>query len=165
MFHDPRRFPFAAVLEREWRAIHDEYAAVRDALVDWHETRLYEGGGWKVFPIFGFPHGEPLPDRVSRCSLTARLVQQHVPRHGAAGFSVLLPHTRVKPHEGYQGEYLRCHLGLAVPGGDGGLRVAGETRAWREGAALVFDDRVTHEAWNDTPFERVVLLVDFVPDG
>ena len=96
--------------------------------------------------------------------MTTRLVSEHVPRHGVVGFSVLLPHTRVKPHEGYQGAYLRCHLGLEVPPGDGALRVAGATRAWRAGEALVFDDRVTHEAWNATPFERVVLLVDFVPD-
>ena len=48
MFYD-RRYPFAAVLESEWRAIRAEYAGVRDVLVDWHETKLYEGGGWKVF--------------------------------------------------------------------------------------------------------------------
>lgn len=30
--------------------------------------------------------------------------------------------------------------------------------------AAVFDDRVTHESWNLTDEERVVLLIDFVPE-
>lgn len=41
------------------------------------------------------------------------------------------------------------------------LRVGDETRQWREGKTLVFDDTVTHEAWNHGPSDRVVLLFDF----
>jgi len=66
------------------------------------------------------------------------------------------------------------HLPLVVPG-DGGadaagrprcrLRVGAETRAWREGRALVFDDSHQHEAWHDEvegggSEARVVLIVD-----
>jgi beta-hydroxylase len=69
----------------------------------------------------------------------------------------------VVPHRGYQGEFLRCHLGLEVPAGDCALRVGGEVRRWAEGRSLVFDDRLEHDAWNLTPHERVVLLIDFVP--
>jgi aspartyl/asparaginyl beta-hydroxylase (cupin superfamily) len=74
---------------------------------------------------------------------------------------VLRPGTRIQPHSGYQGPFLRCHLGLSVPAGDCGLRVGGETRAWREGETLVLDDRLEHEAWNLTSSERVVFLLDF----
>jgi beta-hydroxylase len=165
VFADPREFPFTRVLEASWQTLREEYQGVRERLVDWHETKLYEGGGWKVFPIFAFPHGDALEAPARACPHTAALVREHVPRHGVAGFSVLLPRTRLRPHEGYQGEFLRCHLGLVVPPGDAGLRVGGELRRWQEGKALVFDDRLPHEAWNETDAERVVLLVDFVPPG
>jgi beta-hydroxylase len=163
-FHDAARFAFVGELRRRWREIRDEYLGVRREAVDWEERELY-GEGWKVYGLYDFPHGRPIAANIARCPLTARLVAEHVPGHGAAGFSVLQPGTRIQPHAGYQGPFLRCHLGLRVPPGNCGLRVGGETRAWREGEALVLDDRLEHEAWNLTAEERVVLLLDFVPDG
>jgi len=162
-FFDANRFEFTALLEAQWRAIRTEYAAVNDRAVDWSERELY-GEGWKVYGLFDFPHGEPLAANTARCPLTADLVARHVPTHGAAGFSILKPGTRIQPHNGYRGRFLRCHLALTVPEGDCGLKVAGETRRWQEGKVLIFDDRVEHEAWNDTARERVVLLIDFIPE-
>jgi aspartyl/asparaginyl beta-hydroxylase (cupin superfamily) len=163
-FHDSERFAFVGELRRHWRDIRDEYLGVQDGLIDWFERELY-GEGWKVYGLYDFPHGKPIAGNVARCPLTAGLIASRVPAHGAAGFSVLRPGTRIQPHSGYQGNFLRCHLGLSVPEGDCGIRVGGETRAWREGEALVLDDRLEHAAWNLTARERVVLLVDFVPDG
>lgn len=40
------------------------------------------------------------------------------------------------------------------------LRVGNETRAWREGETLIFDDSFEHEAWNRSPETRVVLLFE-----
>ncbi|MGH8254866.1 MAG: aspartyl/asparaginyl beta-hydroxylase domain-containing protein [Steroidobacteraceae bacterium] len=40
------------------------------------------------------------------------------------------------------------------------LRVGNDTRAWREGEVVVFDDTIEHEAWNRSPELRVVLLFD-----
>jgi beta-hydroxylase len=162
MFHDPGPFAFVGVLEQNWRTILAEFHAIRGDLIDWHEKDLY-GEGWKVFGLYDFPHGSPIGPNISRCPHTAALVRDHVPRHGAAGFSVLAPGVHVRPHQGYPGEFLRCHLGLQVPAGDCALCVGGEVRRWEAGKALVFDDRVTHEAWNLTDRQRVVLLVDFVP--
>lgn len=163
-FHDPGRFAFVGALQQHWREVRDEYLAVRHLAIDWFERDLY-GEGWKVYGLFDFPGGAPIAENVARCPVTAALVARHVPRHGAAGYSVLQPGTRIQPHSGYQGEFLRCHLGLSVPPGDCGLRVAGEARRWRDGEALILDDRHEHEAWNLTPHERVVLLVDFVPEA
>ena len=162
MFHDPSGFAFAAPLRQHWRAIYAEYLGVADRLIDWFERELY-GEGWKVFGLFDFPDGHTIADNVARCPLTAALLSTHVPRHGAAGFSVLRAGTRIQPHNGYAGRFLRCHLGLRVPAGDCALRVAGETRRWQEGDVLVLDDRAQHDAWNLTAEDRVVLLFDFVP--
>ena len=164
MFHDASRFPFTRVLERHWREILADYRRVRHALVDWPERKLYERG-WKVLGIYDFPHGAPIAANVEASRFTASLIEEHVPRHGAVGFSVLEPGTHIVPHEGYQGDFLRCHLALEVPDhGDLGLRVGDEVRRWHVGRGLVFDDRVPHEAWNRSDEERVVLLLDFVPD-
>jgi beta-hydroxylase len=163
MFYESNRFDAARVLETHWRSIRDEYLSVRDEVIDWFERELY-GEGWKVYGLFDFPHGRAIAANVRRCPVTAGLVTRCFPRHGAAGFSVLEPGTRILPHEGYAGPFLRCHLGLIVPDGDCGLSVAAETRRWQEGKTLFFDDRVEHAAWNLTSGTRVVLLVDFVPD-
>ena len=57
------------------------------------------------------------------------------------------------------------HLGLIIPEGDLGLRSLEETRGWEEGGVFIFDDRLEHEAWNRTEEDRVVLLIDFVPES
>lgn len=164
MFYDPNCFAFTESLERHWRAIYEEYLLISGDLMDWYERELY-GKGWKVFGLFDFPRGQAMEANTKRCPFTAALATNHIRNHGAVGFSVLEPRTQIKPHQGYQGDFLRCHLGLKVPDGDCALRVAGETVRWEAGKVLVFDDRVTHEAWNLTDEERVVLLVDFVPEN
>jgi beta-hydroxylase len=160
-FYPLDRFPFAAELERHWQQIHQEYLGVQTALVDWVERDLY-GEGWQVYGLYDFPHGHAIAANTARCPFTAELIARHIPRHGAAGFSRLRPGTRIQPHQGYQGEFLRCHLGLDVPEGDCALQVDGETRHWANGAVLIFDDRLRHAAWNLTERARVVLLVDFI---
>ena len=162
MCRAPSDCRFAAVLEAHWPTIRDEFRGVRHELIDWFERELY-GEGWKVFGLFDFPHGRPIAANVAKCPVTASLIAEHVPRHGAAGFSVLAPRTRIRPHVGYQGDFLRCHLGLEIPDGDCGLRVGDTTRRWDEGRVLVFDDRADHEAWNMSDAPRAVLLIDFVP--
>lgn len=81
-----------------------------------------------------------------------------------AGFSRLAPHAHVKPHVGWAASVYRLHLGLVVPEGCR-LRVGSETRPWREGRCLIFDDTVEHEAWNDSDRPRAVLLLDFLRPG
>jgi aspartyl/asparaginyl beta-hydroxylase (cupin superfamily) len=74
-------------------------------------------------------------------------------------FSRLAPGARIPPHHGVMNARLICHLPLIVPPGCG-FRVGGETREWREDELLVFDDTVEHEAWNDSPSERIILIFD-----
>lgn len=161
-FYANDQFPFTAELERHWQRIHEEYLGVQTEFLDWVERDLYDEG-WQVFGLYSFPHGYEIVPNVTRCPFTADLIARHVPRHGAAGFSRLRPGTRIQPHRGFPGQFLRCHLGLDVPPGDCQLEVDGQKRNWVTGEALVFDDRLTHSAWNLTDQARVVLLVDFVP--
>jgi beta-hydroxylase len=162
MFYSAADFPFTRVLQAHVDRIRAEVEAIRPFMVDWQETHLHDRC-WQVYGLFGFPGGEVLAESAARCPYTTDLIARHVPAHGAAGFSLLKPHSRIHPHRGYAGSFLRCHLPLSVPQGDCALRVENEVRTWTPGECLVFDDRVEHEAWNLTPEPRIVLLLDFVP--
>lgn len=66
-----------------------------------------------------------------------------------AFFSTLHPGGSIKPHCAPCNLRLRVHWPLVVPAGDvAGLRVANESRVWKEGEAIVFDDSFEHEAWH-----------------
>ncbi len=75
-------------------------------------------------------------------------------------FSALAPRTHIPPHTGESNARLVVHLPLIVPENCGSLRVGFEQRAWRVGEALIFDDSIEHEAWNNSDELRVVLLFD-----
>ena len=74
-------------------------------------------------------------------------------------FSVLKPGAHIPPHTGVVNVRLVCHLPLIVPP-DCGIRVGSETRGWKEGECIVFDDTFEHEAWNKSGQTRVVLIFD-----
>lgn len=161
MFLDPRAFPFVAPLEAQWREIRDECLALpKDAFDPWVQREMY-GTGWTVYGLLAF--GEPIPEALARCPRTASAVGQ-IPRLTTAGFSRLAPGAHIKPHVGWDKTVYRAHLGLRVPE-DCALRVGSETRLWRDGETLIFDDTTAHEAWNRSSDERIVLLFDFVRPG
>jgi hypothetical protein len=74
-------------------------------------------------------------------------------------FSRLTPGTHIQPHHGLLNTRLICHLPLIVPDGCG-LRVGAETRSWREGEMLIFDDSFEHEAWNRGASDRTIVLFE-----
>ena len=92
--------------------------------------------------------------------LLAKLPQPTIPGASPnAMFSLLKPRTTIPPHVGVNNARLVCHLPLIVPEGCW-FRVGAETRYWKVGEALVFDDTIEHEAMNPTDELRVVLIVD-----
>ena len=101
-------------------------------------------------------------DRLCRQTLAAlaRAPQPVIPgRAPIALFSRLKPGTHIAPHHGLLNTRLICHLPLVVPDGCG-IRVGAETRAWREGELMIFDDSFEHEAWNRGTSDRTVLLFE-----
>ena len=77
----------------------------------------------------------------------------------SAVFSILDAKTRIPPHSGVSNTRLLVHLPLIVPPGCG-FRVGAEVREWIPGKALVFDDTMEHEAWNDSDVPRAVMIFD-----
>lgn len=74
-------------------------------------------------------------------------------------FSILRPGAHLPAHTGVSNIRSIVHLPLIVPEGCE-FRVGGETRAWKEGKAWVFDDTIEHEAWNRSDRARAILIFD-----
>jgi aspartyl/asparaginyl beta-hydroxylase (cupin superfamily) len=161
VFLDSTQFPFARELEAGWSAVRDECVGLpANTFEPWVQREMY-GEGWSVFGLIAF--GQRIEGALRSCPRTAAVLTC-VPGLTTAGFSRMAPGTHIKPHVGWVRTVYRLHMGLVVPP-DCALRVGAETRSWREGECLVFDDTVEHEAWNRSGDTRVVLLLDFLRPG
>ena len=74
-------------------------------------------------------------------------------------FSRLEPRTHIPPHTGVTNTRVIVHLPLIIPPGCR-FRVGSELREWHPGTALVFDDTIEHEVWNDSDDPRAILIFD-----
>jgi aspartate beta-hydroxylase len=123
---------------------------------------LHQSKRWGVY--FLWREGVAYPEHIARCPKTVGALK-HWPRCDVPGcgptavFSVLDAKTRIPPHNGVNNTRLIVHLPLIVPA-DCGFRVGAERREWQVGKALIFDDTIEHEAWNDSDQLRAVLILD-----
>ncbi|HEU4459721.1 MAG TPA: aspartyl/asparaginyl beta-hydroxylase domain-containing protein [Methylibium sp.] len=118
---------------------------------------------WDAF--FFYRHGQRYDNNLARCPATSAALEsvELFRIEGEAPeicFSVLAPHTTIKPHFGVSNARVVMHLPLIVPEGCAlNLLAVGEHR-WQEGRLVMFDDTYEHEAWNRSEHPRVVLLMD-----
>ena len=114
--------------------------------------------------LYLWKDGEIVEENARRCPQTMAALEK-VPlsrighRTPAVLFSRLLPGAHIPPHHGMLNSRIICHLPLIVPPG-GWLRVGNETREWREGELMIFDDSIEHEAKNPSGETRIILLFD-----
>lgn len=125
-------------------------------------AHLAGDSSWSAFHLLR--NGAPVPGNAERCPLAmAALDDVPLPRIAnrapLALYSRLRPGAHIRPHHGLFNFRLICHLPLIVPDGCS-LRVGNETRDWREGELLIFDDSIEHEAWNRSAETRVILLFE-----
>jgi hypothetical protein len=150
----------AAALERAFEVIRAEFRSLDTQLRSHPEPHLVGAGAWNQFTLVR--GGKAREENVARCPRTAQVIAG-LPACSGDGatvyFSVVEPGTEIKPHCGFSNARIRHHLGLEVPEGVA-LTVAGETRAWKEGECLVFDDSFEHSVRHAGRVRRAVLLVD-----
>jgi aspartyl/asparaginyl beta-hydroxylase (cupin superfamily) len=175
-FYERRDFPWLDSIEAATGDIRAElinvladgpttlepYVDIREgAPVDqWRE--LNHSRRWGVY--FLWREGVPIPEHIERCPRTVAALEAwprwNVPGHGpSAVFSIVDAKTCIPPHTGIHNTRLTVHLPLIIPPGCG-FRVGGERREWVPGKALVFDDSIEHEVWNDSDVPRAVLIFD-----
>jgi beta-hydroxylase len=160
-------FAFVGALEANWTLIRGEVArlmmrkdssAFRETSGD--DLTLAQDRGWRTAPLLSY--GFRNEATIAQCPETWRLLQ-NVPHLVGAMFSILEPGRFLPSHRGPYNGVLRLHLGLIVPEPHEriGIRVAHQILRWEEGRALIIDDTVEHEAWNDTDHTRCILFLDF----
>lgn len=70
------------------------------------------------------------------------------------------PSNRIIPiHKGNR-ELVRIHYGIDVPDGDIAFTVKGEEKKWENGKVFAFNDFYEHGGWNNTEYDRIILIVD-----
>jgi len=175
-FHHRSHFPGIERFEARTEAIRSEFEALiaaeaaemvpyiqypeRVPLRQW--GALNNNRDWTAIHLL--QNGQRVESNARHCPLTmaavAAMPQAVIPGGSPnAMFSLLAPRTRIPPHTGVANVRLVCHLPLIVPPGCG-FRVGDTTVEWQVGEAIVFDDTIEHEAWNDSDELRVVLIID-----
>lgn len=163
---DPSKTPYASSikeLEKHWLDIKNEaLSLMTDKGFKPESENLRDSGDWKQFEMFA--RGRKI-DRNCKlapktCALISKIPDAAGCKRGQAKFSLMHPGTHVWAHVGPTNCRLRSHLGLVVPP-KVRIRVANETREWKEGKVLMFDDSFEHEVWHDGDTLRLVLIVDF----
>jgi aspartyl/asparaginyl beta-hydroxylase (cupin superfamily) len=175
-FYERSKFPWAQELERATDDIRAEVQALLatggadfEPYIQREPNRpafnprgLQDNPNWSAFYLVR--SGAQVPANAARCPRTMAALRavpmcQIEGRTPAVLFSLLRPNAHIPPHHGFMNARLICHLPLIIPPGCA-LRVGNETRAWREGELLVFDDTMEHEAWNPSTQLRVILIFD-----
>jgi len=128
----------------------------------YHGHSLLNDARWSAFHLW--TNGERIEENAGRCPLIMRMLElPPIPRikgrSPMALISILKPGTHIPPHTGMLNMRLICHVPLVVPN-ECRLRVGAETRDVVEGKAMIFDDSIEHEAWNNSESVRAVLLFE-----
>ena len=175
-FYDRKDFPWLPIVEQATDDIRRELLgllaeargefspylqhATSEPLDQWKE--LNQSKRWSA--LFLFKDGKRNDTIAARCPKTVAALDAadvvKIPQRGPTSFfSLLEPRTRIPPHTGTTNTRLTVHIPLIVPP-QCGFRVGTQTRPWEPGTALIFDDTIEHEAWNDSDQERVILIFD-----
>ncbi|XP_064489067.1 aspartyl/asparaginyl beta-hydroxylase-like isoform X1 [Ornithodoros turicata] len=157
--------PYAASireLERNWKEIRDEAISLMDDRGFLPESEnLRDTGDWRQFEMFS--RGRKLDQNCQRapktCALVSKIPDAANCKRGQVKFSIMHPGTHVWAHTGPTNCRLRAHLGLVVPP-KVRIRVANDTRTWKVGKFIIFDDSFEHEVWHEGESFRLVLIMD-----
>ena len=176
-FYDPAQFDWVPTIEGATATICEELIGLlargKDELRPFVQSdeglplgvgkALLDGRDWGVLALC--EQGWVDPDYVKSGPRTWETLLRHAPVPRVPGwgpsvvFSLLKAGAHIGAHTGMYNARLICHLPLIVPPGCR-FRVGDEIREWEVGKLLIFDDTIEHEAWNDGPEDRVVLIFD-----
>lgn len=161
-WYGPDEVPEMTVFEAAYETIKRELVNVlnHNGIFDTPEPinqGIVKSGVWRFFWLKD--SCKRFEENWALCPETKRLIDS-MPRVGeSAMFSLLAPGTHIKPHCGVANLRLTLHLPLIVPE-NCELRLVEETRSWKEGKCLVFNDSFLHEARNNSESSRYIFIAD-----
>jgi hypothetical protein len=134
----------AAARDARWRALASSPA--------WSSLHLVKAGIADEALLASLPR--------TRAFLDAAPLAEYPPHAPECFISRLMPGVVLPPHFGVSNIKLTVHVPIDLPPQGCSITVAGETRHWREGEFLVFDDSFEHSAENLSDRSRTVLIFD-----
>jgi hypothetical protein len=133
-----------AARDKRWRALAANPA--------WSSLHLIKGGVRDEGLLAALPR--------TRAFLDVAPLAEY-PTHAPECFvSRLMPGVVLPPHFGVSNIKLTVHVPVELPPDGCSITVAGETRSWRAGEFLIFDDSFEHSARNLSDRSRTVLIFD-----
>lgn len=168
-FWDPAAFPGVKELQDNLPTVLKEYEAASQKLQNDYDVAANEStlhkGGWEWRSLVS--KGKLQTGFQLLCPTTSAILQRMPLMTGLpfsyAFFSEMNGGVSIDPHYGPCNLRVRVHMPLIVPSEDPAqcaFTLAGETRPWKVGQPLVFDDCYLHSSKNLTKEKRVLLLFD-----
>ena len=165
-FFDISKKSWKTLLEENTEIILEEFKAVHrsrdENIIPYYNRTLADNAeNWTIFPLYVW--GEKKTGNCLKCPQTTAIAEK-IEGMTSCSFSILKPHTRIKPHFGDSNVMYRCHLALKCESGlpGIGMRVRNEMTEWKPGHLFAFCDAHEHEVWNTTDTERWVLIIDIL---
>ncbi|UZJ43116.1 aspartyl/asparaginyl beta-hydroxylase domain-containing protein [Marinimicrobium sp. C6131] len=159
------RFPELKLVQDNWEVIREEALLLNDeshikASQEYDDLGFnsFFRRGWKRFYLKWY--GNNLKSAEKLCPKTVELLRQ-IPSIKGAMFTMLPPGSDLTRHRDPYAGSLRYHLGLVTPNSDDCfINVDGQSYAWRDGEAVMFDETYLHYARNNTDRNRIILFLD-----
>lgn len=156
-------------LENNVAVIRDEFNKINELYLQGDHNDNSSGWAinvqhrWRMYHLVN--QGVPHPSNGHQCPKTIALVKQLNYAlagcvFGYASFSVVEPGAEIRTHCGPTNARLRCHLGVVIPP-ECELIVNDQSKSWKEGECLLFDDSYPHSVIHRGNSDRAVLLIDF----
>lgn len=144
-----------APISREWHAFRD--AGGRLPNMEWLVGEsLGNSGTWQGGVLLA--KGKPATLLARQFPVTLDTLSR-IPTLRSALWSVITPGTLIPTHQGPNPGVLRFHLGVDCAENTA-LEVETDVVPYRNGETILFDDTVSHAAWNRSERERVTLFCD-----
>lgn len=156
-FFDPDRWRYSQTIKECHASLTKEFNQFPQTM--WiNNNQKYIGleGGWYFIPFIGKSiRFEPF---IEKCPTVKKLIDE-TPIFDNCTFSIMGPHSEIKPHKGHSDAHLRVHLSL-ITDGNAYIKVGNDIQYWREGEILIFQDFEEHSTCNPSNNTRVVFLFD-----
>src|SRR5699024_5528827 len=162
-FHREEAFPELAAIKEDRQMIREKTQSLENHIKgsdkkDDAGFNSFFRRGWKRFYLKWY--GDNHASAAELCPKTTALLAG-IPSIKAAMFAELPAGSKLVRHRDPYAGAIRYHLGLRTPNSDSCyINVDGESRGWRDGEVLLFDETYIHYANNDTSTDRLILFCD-----
>ena len=167
---EPASFDNLQLLQDNWQVITKEALALFEAGYFEQTTnrsnKSFYDVGFRTFYKYGWSkfyctwYGTRLNSALAHCPATVALLDR-IPAVNGAMFTLLPANSKLTRHLDPVACSFRYHLGLVTPNSEQCfINVDGQSRAWYDGDAFVFDETYLHYVENNTQEMRLILMCD-----